>query len=129
MRSFCSVIAAVAIVLLGVKSSYAQGRAASVLVEAVDIRATSDTAPVIGQLVASTQADVASRRPGVAMEVLFKAGDHVEIGAPLVRMETDLQQIEQSSGEAALEVAEAGVAAAKARLALALQGLKRQERL
>ena len=84
---------------------------------------------MLGQLVPSTQADVASRRAGVAAEVLFKVGDRVDAGDPLVRLETDLPEIERSSGEAALEVAEAGVAAAQARLALALQGLARQERL
>ncbi|MEO1493192.1 MAG: efflux RND transporter periplasmic adaptor subunit [Pseudomonadota bacterium] len=118
-----------AIVLLGIGPAAAQGRAASVLVEEVDIRATSDTSPIIGQLVPSTQTDVASRRPGVTVEVLFKVGDRVAGGDPLVRLATDLQEIERSSGEAALEVAEAGVSAAEARLALALQGLARQERL
>lgn len=129
MTSARIILVAAAIALLGVQSTSAQGRAASVLVEEVDIRSISDTTPVIGQLVPSTQADVASRRAGVAAEVKFKVGDRVNAGDPLVRLETDLPEIERSSAEAALEVAEAGVATAQASLALALQGLSRQERL
>jgi RND family efflux transporter MFP subunit len=107
----------------------AQGQAASILVEKADVRSISDTAPVIGQLVASTQANVASRRSGVAAEVVFEIGDRVSEGDLLVRLETALPEIERRSAEALLEVAEAGVVSATARLNLAMQGLARQERL
>ena len=123
------VLAALIASVLMSTGAYAQGRAAAVLVEEVDVRAIADTSPVIGQLVATTQANVASRRSGVAAKVLFDIGNRVEVGDPLVHLETDLPEIERRSAEAALEVAEAGLVAAQARLNLAVQGLARQERL
>ena len=125
-RAFLSIIA---FLVLSVQAAAAQGRAASILVEEVDVRSISETSPVIGQLVASTQANVASRRFGVAAEVVFEIGDRVSEGDLLVRLETDLPEIERRSAEASLAIAKAGVVAAEARLALALQGLARQDRL
>lgn len=107
----------------------AQGRAASVLVEEVETRAIADTAPVIGQLVASTQADVASRRAGVTDEVLFEIGDRVQAGAPLVRLDTTLTEIERRTALADLAVASAGIQAAEARVTQTEQALARQKRL
>jgi len=107
----------------------AQGRAASVLVEEVEIRAVADTVPVLGQFVASTQANVAARRAGIAEEVLFEIGDRVDAGRPLVRLETTLTEIERRTIEADLEVARAGTVTAEARLALSEQILARQKRL
>ena len=107
----------------------AQGRAASVLVEEVELRRIADTAPVIGQFVASTQADVASRRSGVTENVLFEIGDRVGIGEPMVRLETVLTEIEKRTAVADIEVARAGIQAAEARVAQAEQALARQERL
>ena len=107
----------------------AQGRAASVLVEEVELRRIADTAPVIGQFVASTQADVASRRAGVTENVLFEIGDRVGVGEPMVRLETVLTEIEKRTAVADIEVARAGIQAAEARVAQAEQALARQERL
>lgn len=129
MRIASSLIGAVAVLVLSASAVVAQGRAASVLVEEVDVRAISDTSPIIGQLVPSTQADVASRRSGVAAEVLFEVGDHVAAGDPMVRLETRLAEIEQRNVEANLEVAQAGIVTAEAVLTLAGQVLRRQERL
>lgn len=121
--------AAIAILTLSLHVAAAQGRAASVLVEEVDVRAISDTAAILGQLVSSTQADVASRRSGVPVEVLFAVGDRVDAGAPLVRLETRLTEIERRNAEADLEVARAVIATAEASLKLTRQVLARQERL
>lgn len=107
----------------------AQQRAASVLVESVETRAIADTTPTLGQLVASTQADVATRRSGVTDEVLFEIGDRVEAGADLVRLDTTLVEILKRSAQADLAIAEAGILTAEARVALAEQALARQERL
>ena len=107
----------------------AQGRAASVITEIVALGPISDTTPVIGQLVASVEAEVATRRAGIAGEVLFTIGDKVRKGDLLVRLETEQIEIEQRSAQASLETARAGVAAAEASLALAQQGLNRQTRL
>lgn len=104
-------------------------RAAAVLVEQVEIRAIADTAPVLGQLVGSIQADVASRRAGVADEVRFEIGDRVSAGAPLVSLESQLAEIERRTALADLEVARAGILATEASVALAQQALARAERL
>lgn len=122
------IVALAALVLSG-NPAFAQGRAASVLVEEVDVRAISDTSPIIGRLVPSTQADVAARRSGVAAEVLFEVGDRVEAGEPMVRLETRLAEIELRNVMANMEVAQAGIATAEAALTLASQALRRQERL
>ena len=129
MRFASSFIGAVAVLVLSASVVVAQGRAASVLVEEVDVRAISDTSPIIGQLVPSTQADVASRRSGVAAEVLFEVGDRVAAGDPMVRLETRLAEIEQRNVMANQEVAQAGIVTAEAVLTLAGQVLRRQERL
>ena len=107
----------------------AQGRAASVITEIIERGPISDTTPVIGQLVASVEAAVATRRAGIAGEVLFTIGDKVEEGDLLVRLETEQIEIEQRSAQASLETARAGVKASEASLALAEQGLSRQSRL
>lgn len=104
-------------------------RAASVLVEAAEIRAISDTSPILGQLVPSTQANIATRRSGVAEKVLFETGDKVMAGAPLVQLETILTEIERRTVLAELTVARAGIETAEARVTRAEQALARQERL
>lgn len=110
-------------------SANAQGRAASVITEVIEKGPISDTTPAIGQLVASVEAAVATRRAGIAGEVLFTIGDKVNAGDLLVRLETEQIEIEQRSAQASLETARAGVEAAEASLALAQQGLSRQSRL
>ena len=122
-------IASLAVLVLSAGVAVAQGRAASVLVEEVDVRSISDTAPIIGQLVPSTQANVAARRSGVAVEVLFEVGDRVEAGEPMVRLETRLAEIELRNVMANLEVAQAGIVTAEATLTLASQALGRQRQI
>ena len=100
----------------------AQGRAASVITEIVAIGPISDTTPVIGQLAASVEAAVATRRAGIAGQVFFTIGDKVRKGDLLVRLETEQIEIEQRSAQASLDTARAGVAAAEASLALASRG-------
>lgn len=117
------------VVVFGMPYGAMAQRAASVLVEKAEVRAIADTAPIIGQLVPSTQADVAARRSGIAAVVMFEIGDTVKAGAPLVELETTLTEIEQRTVTADLAVARAGIEAAEARVARAQQALRRQERL
>lgn len=107
----------------------AQSRAASVQVEVVEMRDVADRTPVLGQLVASVSAQVASRRGGVATEVMFRIGDRVEVDAPLVLLDSMLSRIERRSADAVLESAQAGVSSATARLTQSQQELQRQARL
>lgn len=129
MASALRVLAALCLVFALTSGANAQGRAASVITEIVELGPISDTTPVIGQLVASVEAAVAARRAGIAGEVLFTIGDKVEKGALLVRLETEQIEIESRSAQASLDTARAGVEAAEASLALAQQGLSRQTRL
>lgn len=124
----CLAALAVLVPVLSAYAAHAQ-RAASVLVEEVEIRPVADTAPILGQLVASTQADVAARRSGVAAAVLFEIGDRVQANAPMVRLETVLAEIERRTVNADLSVARAGIQTAEARVTRAEQALKRQARL
>lgn len=128
--NFRCLLAAFAIAaLVQPEMSAAQPRAAAVVVDRVEREAIADTTAVIGQLVASVETEVAARRSGVAGEVLFAIGERVEKGAPLVRLETTLTEIEKRSAEAQLETAQAGVEAASAQLTMAQLGLERQARL
>lgn len=108
------------------REAVAQGSAAAVLVDTVEMREIADTAPVIGRLVGSVESEVATRAAGVVEAVLFEVGDRVAAGQPLVRLDAALFEIERRSAEAALAAALAGVETAEARLRLAEQGLKRQ---
>lgn len=130
MRSWGILQICLILPMLGIPdAALAQGRAAAVLVEEVDTRAIADTAPVIGQFVASIQADVASRRAGVTDNVLFETGDRVTADAPLVLLDTTLTEIERRIALADLAVANAGIQAAEARLMQSEQALARQKRL
>ena len=129
LRFLAALCLSLAIVATYAGGAFAQGRAASVVTAIVELGPISDTTPVIGQLVASVEAAVASRRAGIAGEVLFAIGDKVEKGDLLVRLETEQIEIEQRSAQASLDTARAGVSAAEASLALATQGLGRQTKL
>ena len=129
MAAVLKVLSGLLLTLVLSGMAQAQGRAASVVTEVVALGPISDTTPVIGQLVASVQAEVATRRAGIAGEVLFVIGDTVTKGDLLVRLETEQIEIEKRSAEASLETARAGVATAEASLALAIQGLNRQTKL
>lgn len=107
----------------------AQGRAASVIVETVAETEVVETAPIIGQFVASVEASVAARSGGVVDRVLVQPGDRVAKGAVIAEIDPQLARIAHLQAEAALERAKAGVAQADARLSLAKQGLERSERL
>ena len=129
LRFLTALCLTIAIVAAFTGGAAAQGRAASVVTAIVERGPISDTTPVIGQLVASVEAAVASRRAGIARDVLFAIGDKVKKGDLLVRLETEQIEIEQRSAQASLDTARAGVSAAEASLALATQGLGRQARL
>jgi RND family efflux transporter MFP subunit len=107
----------------------AQGGPAGVVVETVEMRSFTETAPVLGEFVAATSSVVASRIPGLIVEVSVQVGDRVNAGDPLVRLDTELLGIELKAAEAARNEALAGLTVAKADLALAQQAFERIERL
>lgn len=88
-----------------------------------------ETTPVLGQVVATVESEVATRTAGVVERTLFQVGDRVEQGGVLARLDTDLIRIRRDSAAAALEVARAGIDVAQAQLRRAEQGYERQEGL
>ncbi len=107
----------------------AQRRAAGVLVDVVDEREISDTQTVIGQLVATRRAAVATRIAGVIEGVSFNVGDRVRKGQVLVTLDKSRIAIERRAAEAAVGVARAGIQIAEAKLKLAEQAFQRQAAL
>lgn len=110
-------------------AAQAQGGAAGVVVETVEVRSFTETAPVLGEFVASTSSVVASRIPGLIAEVFVQIGDRVSQGDPLVRLDTELLGIELRAAEASRNEAAAGLSVAEADLALARQAFERIEQL
>lgn len=107
----------------------AQGRPAAVLAERVELRAVTDTTPVLAQFVPTVEARVAARTAGVVAEVLFRVGDRVDAGAELVRLDRDLIEIRRRTAQAALAASQAGVNVAEAKLQLARQAFERTSQL
>lgn len=122
------VVASAAMVVAAPAAS-AQGQAASVIVEEVTETDVIETAPVIGQFVASVESAVAARSGGIVDSVDVFAGDRVAQGAVLARLDPALARIAKLQAAASIERARAGVAQAEARLALARQALERSGRL
>lgn len=110
-------------------SASAQGGPAGVVVETIETRSFTETAPVLGEFVAPTSSVVASRIPGLIVDVSVQVGDRVKEGDPLVRLDTELLEIELRAAEASRNEASAGLTVAEADLALAQQAFERIERL
>ncbi len=127
-----SAIAALLVMLFAAMMSdvaAAQGRAAGVIVEPVTETEVVETAPIIGQFVASVEASIAARSGGIVDRVLVQPGDRISAGDTIAEIDAELSRIARLQAEAALKRAEAGVAQANARLSLAKQSLERAERL
>ena len=107
----------------------AQGRAAKVVVDVAEKREIRDTQAVLGQLVATRRADIATRTAGVIEKVTFIIGDRVRQGQPLVELDSSRIEIEKQAAKASLEVARAGLDVADAKVKLAKIAFKRQDGL
>lgn len=107
----------------------AQGGPTGVGVASAEMVEIVDTRPVIGQLVASVEADVATRTAGIVAEVAFQIGDRVANGQVLVRLDEERLQLERQAVLAEVEVAKAGQKVAEAELKRAEQGFQRQAAL
>lgn len=122
-----AVLATVAVWAAGPVS--AQGQPAGVTTDIVTSREISETISVFGQVVAGRQSDVAVRVMGVAEAAPLRAGDVVQTGDVLFRLDTERLQIDLEQAEAELVIAEAGVAAAQARADRLKRTLERTESL
>ncbi len=124
--NFISVITAL---MLFSAAVFAQGRAATVIVEKVMTSEIGDTTPLIARLVATVEADIATRRDGVVEQVLFQVGDAVTKGQELVRIDDQLVDIQLKNAQAALQSAQAGIKVANARVKLTQNAFERQSGL
>ncbi|PCJ83064.1 MAG: efflux transporter periplasmic adaptor subunit [Hyphomicrobiales bacterium] len=115
--------------LLPMDQAQAQGRAAGVVVEAVEIRLFKETSPVLGEFIAPTSSVVASRVPGLIASVSVQVGDQVQKSDLLVQLDTELLEIELRAAQASRREAEAGLTVAEADHGLARQAFERIERL
>lgn len=110
-------------------SATAQGRPASVGVEAVEIQRIAETVPLFAEVVTSREGTIASRISGTVDQVLVLEGAVVEKGDLLVQMDTELLDILARQAEARLSEARAGITIAESSLARATNALARIEGL
>ena len=107
----------------------AQGRAAAVSVQAVEMRALAETVPVFAEVTTARDGDVAGRVAGNVEMVAVLAGTRVAAGDLLVELNDDLLTIQVAQSEAQLAEAAAGIDTARARVDRARIALDRVEAL
>ena len=110
-------------------SGHAQGRAAGVGVQAVEMRALAETVPVFAEITTARDGNVAGRVAGNVETVVVLAGSRVATGDLLVELNDDLLTIQVAQSEAQLAEAEAGIETARARVDRARIALDRIEAL
>ncbi|MFK7874313.1 MAG: efflux RND transporter periplasmic adaptor subunit [Paracoccaceae bacterium] len=103
-------------VILFAGQSLAQGRAAAVIVQQVDMRALTETVPVFADVVTARDGVIASRVAGNVDRVHVLVGDVVAQGDPLVDLNQELLAIVVTQSEAELQEAAARIETAQARL-------------
>ena len=94
----------------------AQERAASVGVQAVEMRVLAETVPVFAEVITARDGNVAGRVAGNVDAVFVLAGSRVETGDLLVELNDDLLTIQVAQSEAQLAEAQAGIDTARARV-------------
>lgn len=119
----------VAVAIAVATTSYAQGRAAGVGVQAVEMRALAETVPVFAEVTTARDGNVAGRVAGNVETVAVLAGSRVLAGDLLVELNDDLLTIQVAQSQAQLAEAAAGVETARARVDRAQIALDRVEAL
>lgn len=94
----------------------AQGRAASVGVQTVEMRQLSETVPVFAEIVTSRDGAVASRVPGTVDTIHVLAGTRVSAGDLLVDLDTELLAIQLEQAEAQMAETMAAIATSRLRV-------------
>ena len=110
-------------------SAHAQGRAAAVGVQEVEMRALAETVPVFAEVITARDGNVAGRVAGTVEVVAVLAGTRVETGDLLVELNDELLTIQVAQSEAQLAEAQAGIETARARVDRARIALERIEAL
>ncbi len=119
----------VTLLTLWPRVGFAQGSAAIVGVETVEMRAMSETVPVFAEIVAEREGAVASRTEGYVKSVSIIEGQSVSAGDVLAVIDDELLSIKLEQAQAHLAEAKAGVGVAEARLQLASTNYERIEQL
>ncbi|MEM8553607.1 MAG: efflux RND transporter periplasmic adaptor subunit [Pseudomonadota bacterium] len=114
-----------AITLTAAVPAMAQQGPSGVATDFVERRVVSETIPIFGQVVGSSDSDVAARVAGVVQSVAVRVGDRVSAGDVLADLDRELLDIEHKRAEAAVIEARAGIEVAEAGLLLAEQALAR----
>ena len=109
--------------------AFAQGRAAAVGVQEVEMRALAETVPVFAEVITARDGNVAGRVAGNVAAVSVLAGTRVETGDLLVELDDELLAIQVAQSEAQLAEAQAGIDTARARVDRARIALDRVEAL
>ena len=110
-------------------AAFAQGRAAAVGVQEVEMRALAETVPVFAEIITARDGNVAGRVAGNVALVSVLAGARVETGDLLVELDDELLEIQVAQSEAQLAEAQAGIETARARVDRARIALERIEAL
>jgi RND family efflux transporter MFP subunit len=110
-------------------AALAQGRPAAVEVGQARVQTLSETAPIIGQLVAPTRSTLAARVAGIVSTVSVDIGDAVSEGDRLVTIDRERLEIARNAARASREQASAAVTTARANFDLARQAFERLEQL
>ena len=107
----------------------AQGRAASVGVETVQMQSIAETVPLFAEIVTAREGTIASRIAGTVEAVNVLDGSVVTEGDVLATLDTKLLEILVRQAEARIAEANAGIATAKSRVDRATNNLNRIEGL
>ncbi len=110
-------------------SVQAQPRAASVGVQAVEMRALAETVPVFAEVITARDGNIAGRVAGNVDLVAVLAGTRVAAGDLLVELNAELLTIQVAQSQAQLAEAQAGIDTASARVDRAKIALDRIEAL
>ncbi len=122
---FCVIFVAI----LVAQNVWAQRRAASVDVQPVEQQIFAETVPVFAQVVTARDGEVAGRISGSVNRVYVLAGDRVQMGDPIIELNTELLLIQLNQSQAQIVEAQAGTRTAAARLASAQISFDRISRL
>ena len=122
---FCAIFVAI----LVAQNVWAQRRAASVDVQPVEQRIFAETVPVFAQVVTARDGEVAGRISGSVNRVYVLAGDRVQMGDPIIELNTELLLIQLNQSQAQIVEAQAGTRTAATRLASAQISFDRISRL
>lgn len=121
--------AVVGLVGLVTPAAQAQQGPTRVVADRVVEETISQTASVLGRIVASESGDVAAQTSGPVARVLVTVGDVVRQGQALAELDLEDVRLQLAQAQADVVVAQAQRAAAQAQVAQAREGLQRVQRL